>query len=92
MIFAPRNATVIEFPLQPHIDRAYGYMAMALGLDYWVVPQISTGYYRNYTANSQNIAALCRLVTHIADLKQLDIITNGQMRKDSAQRKLNSLS
>jgi hypothetical protein len=40
MIFAPTNVSVVEFPLNPVIDRAYGYMAMALGMDYWLVPQV----------------------------------------------------
>ena len=32
MLFMPRNATVIEFPLAPHIDRSFGWTALALGM------------------------------------------------------------
>ena len=66
MIYAPRNATVIEFGLDPYIDRAYGYMAMALGLDYWTVPQISTHYVGNYSIDSNNAESLIRVLRHIA--------------------------
>ena len=40
MVFAPHNTTVIEFGLTPHIDRSFGFMAAALGFDYWVLPQV----------------------------------------------------
>ena len=69
MIFAPQNATVIEFGLQPHIDRSYGYMAMALGLDYWVLPQISTHLYLRYKVDSGSVAAAVRLVRHVLETK-----------------------
>ena len=32
MLFMPRNATVIEFPLAPHIDRSFGWTAYVLGM------------------------------------------------------------
>jgi hypothetical protein len=42
---------------------------MALGLDYWVLPQISSGYFANYKATEENVAAAIRLVKHIVDTK-----------------------
>ena len=40
MVFAPRNATIAEFTMSPHCNRCFGYMAAALGLDYWVIPEV----------------------------------------------------
>ena len=40
MVFAPRSASVIEFSVNPHCNRCFGYMAMALDFDYWIVPQV----------------------------------------------------
>ena len=65
MLFAPQNASVIEFGLNPHIDRCFGYMAMALGLDYWVLPQISTHLYLRYTMDEGKAEAAVRLVRHL---------------------------
>ena len=44
ILFAPRDAVVIEFGMMPH-DRANGQLAMALGMQYWLVPQVSTFYF-----------------------------------------------
>ena len=35
-----RNATIIELPLRPHVNRCYAHMALSLGHRYWVVPQV----------------------------------------------------
>lgn len=40
MVFAAQDASVLEFPMDPHCNRCFGYMAMALNLDYWVVPEV----------------------------------------------------
>jgi hypothetical protein len=65
MIFAPSDATVIEFLLKPLIDRAYGYMAMALGLDYWAVPEVSSPYLGTYNMSLEAVDAVIKLVRHI---------------------------
>jgi hypothetical protein len=70
MIFAPRNATVIEFAMKPHSNRCFGYMAMALGMDYWLVPQISAFYHLRYTANNSNVAAVVNLLRHVLKLNK----------------------
>ena len=68
-IFADLNATVVELALKPHVDRCFGYIAMALGLDYWLVPQLSSFYYGNYTATQENVDAVIRLVRHVLKAK-----------------------
>ncbi len=65
MIFAPTDAAVIEFAMKPHVDRCYGYMAMALGLDYWLVPQVTAFYTLAYEMDVEKAAAVVRLVNHI---------------------------
>ena len=75
MLFAPRNASVIEFGLTPQLDRSYGYMAMALGLDYWVLPQITTHLYLRYSVDESKVAAAVRLVRHLLERKGLASLT-----------------
>ena len=71
MLFAPRNASVVEFGLKPHVDRCFGHMALALGLDYWLVPQVSAFIFANYTLNEDSVDAVMRLLRHIAETKGL---------------------
>ena len=56
---------MIEFPLDPHVDRCYGYMAMALGQDYWLVPQVSAFYHLSYKMDQSKADAVVRLVQHV---------------------------
>ena len=72
MIFAANNATVIEFGMRPHVDRCYGYMAMALGFDYWLVPQVDATYFSRFVINKTNAAAVARLLRHVLQAKGLD--------------------
>ena len=71
MLFMPQNGTVIEFPLKPHIDRCFGYMALALGLDYWLVPQISSLFHENYVMDDEKAKSVVRLLRHILVAKGL---------------------
>ena len=77
MIHAPPGASVIEFPMAPHIDRCYGYMAMALGLDYWIVPGISAFFLGQYEMTPEGAAAVVRLVRHILDKKKMNVALHG---------------
>ncbi len=58
--------------MRPHVNRCFGFMAMALGMDYWLVPQLSSFYYGNYNATNDNVAAVIRLLRHVIKLKGLD--------------------
>ena len=71
MLLAPSAAAVIAFPLQPHHDRSFGYMAYALGLDYWLVPQIRTYLFSHYTMDSVKAAAVLRVLQHVLERHQL---------------------
>ncbi len=84
MLFAPATASVIEFPLRPHFDRAYGYMAMALGLDYWIVPEVSTLYHGQYHLTSSNIASVVRLVKYLLFRKGILVAEDGHTAHDSS--------
>ena len=49
MIFAdPDRCQVVELPMRPHVNRCFGYMAQALGLGYWVVPEFRSYYHTTY--------------------------------------------
>ncbi len=85
MVFAPRNASVIEFAMQPHVDRCFGYMAAALGIDYWLFPQMAAFYYGKYEATDSNIATLVKLVKHILHGERRSSLNTEDLRKDDAQ-------
>ncbi len=65
MIFADNDTTIIEFAMNPHLNRCFGFMAMALGMDYWLVPQLSSFYYGKYNATNDNVAAVIRLLRYV---------------------------
>ena len=71
MIFAPQNASVLEFSMKPHCNRCFGFMAMALGMDYWLVPQVSCFYHLRYEMDSGKAAAVMRLLRHVLEAKGL---------------------
>jgi capsular polysaccharide biosynthesis protein len=74
MIFAPQDASVVEFAMKPHSNRCFGYMAMTLGMDYWLVPQISAFYHLGYTATEENAGAVIDLLAHLLNVKMLSHI------------------
>ncbi len=65
MLYAPSNVSVIEFPMKPHCNRCFGYLAVALGMDYWVVPEISTFYHLKYSASSKKAEAVAETLRHV---------------------------
>ena len=71
MIFSRVNASVVEFPWRPQIDSCYGHLAVALGLDYWIVPQLSTFLFKNYTATPNNVDIVDRLIRRLLEQKGL---------------------
>ena len=71
MLFARRNVSVIEFAMKPHCNRCFGYMAMALEVDYWLVPQLSCNYHLKYTLDKTKIAATLRVLQHVIVSKGL---------------------
>ena len=73
MLFASKNAKIIEFPLNPHIDRCYGYIAMALGLDYWLVPEINSLYHLNYTMDAIKANIVVNLVKELLQAQRIKI-------------------
>ena len=67
MIYAPTDVSVIEFPMKPQCNRCFGYMAMALNLDYWIVPEINTFYHMKYKMSRKKAAAVMEVVEHIME-------------------------
>ena len=55
MLFAADNASVVEFAVVPQMDRCYAYMALALGFDYWLVPEISAAYGDQYELTADSV-------------------------------------
>ena len=71
MLFAKRNVSVIEFAMKPHCNRCFGYMAMALEVDYWLVPQLACNYHLKYTLDRTKIDATLRVLRHVLERKGL---------------------
>ena len=78
MIFAADGATVIEFPMEPHVDRCYGYMALALGFDYWLLPQVKAHYFGTFNMDQPSADALIRLLRHVINTKGLQYLLHTQ--------------
>ena len=77
MLFAGRDVSVIEFAMKPHCNRCFGYMAMALDMDYWLVPQLWSNYHLNYALDDEKIAATVRVLRHVIKLKGLSGLLTG---------------
>ena len=77
MLFAPPSASVIELPLRPHVDRCYGFVALALGLDYWLLPEVHSFYHLNYTVTIESARSIVSLVSQIlsSEVRKMNIVT-----------------
>jgi hypothetical protein len=64
-------------------DRVISYMAMALGLDYWHVPELTSFLHGDYSAESPGaVKAVSSLVVHLLRAKgmgHLVVPTKAQM-------------
>ena len=58
MVYTASNLTVVEFPMRPHCNRCFGYLSMALGVDYWVVPEVNTFYHLKYAMSKKKAKAV----------------------------------
>ncbi len=60
-------------------------MAMALGLDYWLVPQINASYQSNYTMDASKADAAVRTLKHVIETKDLRrfLVGNSELSKNS---------
>ncbi len=72
MMHAPKGASIIEMPLMPHSVLCFGYLAMALGLDYWILPSIAAPYHQRYYFNaSSHLDHVLPLIWHLVEQKGL---------------------
>ena len=67
MLFAGRDVSVIEFPMKPHCNRCFGYMAMALDIDYWLVPQVHTFYHGTFTLDQGRVQSVIDVLRHVLE-------------------------
>ena len=78
IIHAPRNASVVEFYMNPMSNRCFGFMSMVLGLDYWILPQVQTHFFGDYHMDGAGVAAAVRLVRHLLEAKGLGHVVRGR--------------
>eukprot|EP01126_Amoeba_proteus_P040586 TRINITY_DN4333_c0_g1_i3.p1 TRINITY_DN4333_c0_g1~~TRINITY_DN4333_c0_g1_i3.p1 ORF type:complete len:545 (-),score=82.13 TRINITY_DN4333_c0_g1_i3:49-1683(-) len=48
MLWTRPGTSVVQFPMNPNTDQCFGYLARALDLDYWLIPQLTSYYYGVY--------------------------------------------
>ena len=65
MLWSADGTSIIEFPLKPHVDRSFGFLAELCGHDYWLVPQMESGYFAKYEATTDSVAALVRVLKQV---------------------------
>ena len=53
MVFCPKDAHIIEFPLMPNCNRCFEYMANALSLQYSTIPELHSYYYESYNPSTE---------------------------------------
>ena len=71
MIYTQKEAAVIEFPMEPHVNRCFGHMAAALGLDYFVVPEVTAFYHQQYTMDEIKAKHVIATLRHVIEHKGL---------------------
>jgi len=69
MLFCKPSVSVIEFPMNPHCNRCFGYMSVGLGFDYWVVPELACFYNLWYDVDERKAQAVVNTLRHVAQLK-----------------------
>ena len=67
MAYMEPGTAVVEFPLKPHSDRTFGFMAAALDIDYWVVPNLSSHYFGHYNVDRGNTASVISLIKDVLE-------------------------
>lgn len=71
MLWAPNDVSIVEFPMTPNCDVCYGYMAMALSMDFWVVPEVTTFYHLKYQMTEKKSQATLAVVKEIIKERNL---------------------
>ena len=71
MMWCQDGTSVIEFPLVPYANRNLGMLAMAAGMDYYLLPEISANYHLKYHVTREGVDAAVALVRHIIEKKGL---------------------
>jgi len=69
-----KRVAVVMFPMKPYNDNCFGAEAMALDLDFWVIPNIHSYYYGVYpTVSDEAIEVLKETVKTILEGKGWDL-------------------
>ena len=79
MLFAPPTAALLEFEHTPHVDRVIGAIAVALGLDYWLVPQLAASFRGEYVVDNSSAAAVVRLAWHARERQQMRVVPGREL-------------
>ncbi len=83
MLVASANTTVAEFVMAPHCNRCFGFEAAALGLDYWVLPEVACFYHLKYDMTTEKAVEVLKTIAHILQTKGLShLIVNPHVLTD----------
>jgi len=71
MVYARPGTSVVEFVMEPHCNRCFGYVAAALDLDYWALPQVSTFYHLKYEMTKDKAATVEAFLRNLLERRGL---------------------
>lgn len=71
MLWAPRGACVIIFPMRPESDICFAHMAMALGHRYIEIPSINSYYYGDYHFTMESLSSVSKAVRDAIEFLKL---------------------
>jgi len=71
MIWSHEQTSIVMFPMKPNSDNCYGYMSVALNMDFWLIPQITSYYYGNYRLDDKGVAAVKEVIEILLKKKNL---------------------
>jgi len=72
MIWSHEQTSIVMFPMKPNSDNCYGYMSVALNMDFWLIPQITSYYYGNYRLDDKGVAAVKEVIEILLKKKKFN--------------------
>ena len=81
ILYAKPGATLVEFPTDPHVNRCFGFLSLALGFSYWAVPAVMANYYSTYNMTEGQADTVIRVVENIFTERQRVATVNAALRE-----------
>jgi len=73
LLWCRDQTSVIQFPLNPHVDTCFAHLAAAKNLDYWLIPKLSSYYYGQFYMNHTHVTPIVELVVSLLERRGIKI-------------------